>query len=88
MPRTGHFILHSYVMPKITAGRNELRTEQTGLPFRTYLLWQRLTKAVELFAAGSTLTDAAHDAGFADSAHLSRTFRRMFGIAADSLRVL
>jgi len=24
---------------------------------------------------------AAHDAGFADSAHLSRMFRRMFGIA-------
>ena len=33
MPRTGHFILHSSVMPKITAGRYELRTEQTGLPF-------------------------------------------------------
>lgn len=33
MPSTGHFILHSNVMPKITAGRYELRTEQTGLPF-------------------------------------------------------
>lgn len=33
MPKTGHFILHSNVMPKITAGRYELRTEQTGLPF-------------------------------------------------------
>jgi AraC-like DNA-binding protein len=34
-----------------------------------------------------SLTDAAQSAGFADSAHLSRTFRRMFGIAADSLRL-
>jgi hypothetical protein len=33
MPRTGHFILHSNVMPKVTAGKYELRTEQTGLPF-------------------------------------------------------
>lgn len=33
MPQTGHFILHSNVMPKVTAGRYELRTEQTGLPF-------------------------------------------------------
>jgi len=33
------------------------------------------------------LTEAAHGAGFSDSSHLSRTFRRMFGIAADSLRV-
>ncbi len=30
---TGHFILHSNVMPPITAGRYELVTEQTGLPF-------------------------------------------------------
>lgn len=30
---------------------------------------------------GSSLTEAAHVAGFADSAHLSRTFRSMFGIA-------
>jgi AraC family transcriptional regulator len=73
----------------LSTGRaRHLFVEQTGLPFRTYLLWQRLTKAVELFSDGATLTDAAHGAGFSDSAHLSRTFRRMFGIAADSLRVM
>lgn len=33
MPRTGHFILHSNVMPPITAGPYELRTDQGGLPF-------------------------------------------------------
>lgn len=72
----------------LSTGRaRHLFVEHTGLPFRTYLLWQRLTKAVELFSGGSSLTDAAHGAGFSDSAHLSRTFRRMFGIAADSLRV-
>ena len=32
MPQTGHFILHSNVMPKLTAGKYELVTEQTGLP--------------------------------------------------------
>lgn len=72
------------------AGLSEGRTrhlfvEQTGLSFRTFLLWLRLTRAVELFAEGASLTDAAHQAGFSDSAHLSRTFRRMFGIAAVSL---
>lgn len=72
----------------LSEGRTRhLFVEQTGLSFRTYLLWLRLVRAVELFAAGSSLTEAAHGAGFADSAHLSRTFRRMFGIAAASLRV-
>jgi AraC-like DNA-binding protein len=63
-----------------------LFVEQTGLPFKTYLLWLRLTKAVERMAAGGSLTDAAHGAGFADSAHFSRTFRRMFGVAPAALR--
>lgn len=73
----------------LSTGRaRHLFVEQTGLPFRTHLLWQRLTRAVELFSGGSSLTDAAHGAGFSDSAHLSRTFRRMFGITADSLRVM
>jgi AraC family transcriptional regulator len=72
----------------LSSGRaRHLFVESTGLPFRTYLLWLRLTKAVDLFSAGTSLTDAAHAAGFSDSSHLSRTFRRMFGIAADSLRM-
>jgi AraC family transcriptional regulator len=65
-----------------------LFVEQTGLPFKTYLLWLRLTRAVESFAAGASLTQAAHQAGFSDSAHLSRTFRRMFGIAPASVRMV
>lgn len=72
----------------LSPGRTRhLFVQQTGLPFRTYLLWLRLVRAVEMFAGGASLTESAHGAGFADSAHLSRTFRRMFGIAAASLRV-
>jgi AraC-like DNA-binding protein len=64
-----------------------LFVEETGLAFRTYLLWLRLMKAVEAYAAGESLTAAAHEAGFADSAHLSRTFRRTFGVPATSARL-
>ena len=64
-----------------------LFVEQTGLPFRTYLLWLRLMKGLEAFASGESLTDAALGAGFSDSAHFSRTFRRMFGTAAAALDV-
>ena len=72
----------------LSTGRaRHLFVEETGLPFKTYLLWRRLTRATELFSAGSSLTDAAQGAGFSDSSHLSRTFRRMFGITADSLRL-
>ncbi|HYC68413.1 AraC family transcriptional regulator [Brevundimonas sp.] len=66
---------------------SHLFVQHTGLPFRTYLLWLRLTRAVETIAAGGGLTEAAHEAGFADSAHFSRTFRRMFGVAPAQLRM-
>jgi AraC-like DNA-binding protein len=70
----------------LSSGRaSHLFVEQTGLPFRTYLLWLRLNRAVECYSAGASLTDAAHEAGFSDSAHFSRTFRRMFGLPAASL---
>jgi AraC family transcriptional regulator len=72
----------------LSPGRaRHLFVEQTGLPFRSYLLWLRIMKAVGVFAGGGSLTEAAHEAGFADSAHFSRTFRRMFGIQAAALRI-
>jgi len=61
--------------------------EQTGVRFRPYVLWQRMERAVAEYAAGATLTDAAYAGGFADSAHFSRTFRRMFGLPAAALRI-
>ena len=66
---------------------SHLFVEETGLPFRTYVLWLRLTRAVDAYVAGLSLTEAALEAGFSDSAHLSRTFRRMFGMPAASLEM-
>jgi AraC-like DNA-binding protein len=66
---------------------SHLFVEETGLPFRTYVLWLRLIRAVDAHAGGLSLTEAAQDAGFADSAHLSRTFKRMFGMPAASLEM-
>lgn len=63
-----------------------LFVQETGVSFRAYLLWQRLERALAAYVAGETLTNAAHTGGFADSAHFSRTFRRMFGIAPASVR--
>ena len=62
-----------------------LFVEQTGLAFRTYVLWLRLVRAVHIYAEGATLTEAAHAAGFADSAHFSRVFKRTFGLPATTL---
>jgi AraC family transcriptional regulator len=60
-------------------------TEGTGVPLRRYVLWCRLRTAADAAMRGASLTQAAHLAGFADSAHLSRTFRAMFGVAPSLL---
>jgi len=59
-----------------------------GVPARRYLLWLRLRDAVRELTCGVSITTAAHAAGFADAAHLTRTFRRMLGFTPSAaLRV-
>ena len=67
---------------------SHLFVEEVGLPYRTYVLWRLLMIAVTAIAAGTNLTSAAHEAGFADSAHFSRTFLRMFGVPASLLLMI
>lgn len=66
----------------LSPGRlRHLFVQETGTTFRAYVVWQRLLNATEAVMDGDSWTDAAHAAGFADSAHLSRSFRRMFGVS-------
>ena len=58
---------------------------EVGIPLRSYRRWIRMLHAVEALAQGTSLTAAAHDAGFADSAHLTHTFRDHFGLAPTDL---
>jgi AraC-like DNA-binding protein len=55
-------------------------TSSAGLPWRRYRLWLRIRHAVRLASSGASLTDAAHAAGFASSAHFSSSFKAMFGM--------
>ncbi|WP_405420430.1 helix-turn-helix domain-containing protein [Streptomyces erythrochromogenes] len=65
----------------VSAGRlGHLFGEQLGLPFPAWVRWARLRAAMDAARGGANLTEAAHAAGFADGAHLTRTFRAMFGI--------
>ncbi|MFG2294477.1 helix-turn-helix transcriptional regulator [Streptomyces sp. NPDC048603] len=62
-----------------------LFAQEVGMSFPTYLRWARLRRAIELVRAGSTLTRAAHGAGFSDSSHLTRVVHEMFGTAPSEL---
>lgn len=61
-------------------------TESIGLPLRPYLAWLRLQQAAAAIVSGMPLGEAAHAAGFSDAAHMSRSFRRMLGMAPSMLR--
>jgi AraC-like DNA-binding protein len=52
----------------------------TGQTFREFKRWSALQHAAQLMAKGALVRTAAMDAGFADTAHLSRVFRRGFGL--------
>ena len=52
----------------------------TGLTFRRFKLWSALQHAAVRMAERELVRTAAIDAGFADTAHLSRVFTSVFGL--------
>lgn len=64
-----------------------LFVEQTGTALRPYVLWRRFLLAWEMVLRGDSLSTAAHAAGFADAAHLTRTSHRMFGFPPSALQI-
>ncbi len=72
----------------LSPGRfRHLFVAETGMPLRTYVLWRRLLQVWTLLMQGQSLSQAAHAVGFADSAHLSRTSRTMFGTTPSALQM-
>jgi AraC-like DNA-binding protein len=63
-----------------------LFTEEVGVPLRPYLRWLKLERAALLLAAGASTADAAQGAGFADAAHMARSFRAMLGTTPAAIR--
>ncbi len=61
--------------------------EQVGVPFRKYILWKKLKRAISLFAdsKNKSLTEIALNAGFSDSAHLSKVIKASFGLSPSEI---
>jgi len=57
----------------------------TGLPPSSYIRQLRLARALELIRNGGHLAETAHDCGFADQAHLTREFKRIYGTTPGQL---
>ena len=72
----------------LSPGRfRHLFAEQVGMGLRSYVLWRRLARIWELGMRDVSISRAAHEAGFADAAHLTRTSKRMIGLAPSMFRV-
>jgi len=58
---------------------------EVGIPIRRYRLWYRLFLSTQRMTTGTSVTDAALEAGFADSAHFSRTYRAILGFQPSAM---
>ncbi|KIA65906.1 helix-turn-helix transcriptional regulator [Nocardia vulneris] len=58
----------------------QLFVNETGVNFPGVVRWARLQYALIETLAGRNITDAAHSAGFSDSAHATRVCREMTGV--------
>ena len=55
--------------------------KEVGIPIRKYILWCRIRHAIKLVVDGNSVTQSAKLSGFADVAHLTRTFVSFFGMS-------
>ena len=61
-------------------------SESTGTTWRAYLRWLRFQRATGAILRGASLTQAAHIGGFHDSAHMTKTFKAMYGLVPSQLQ--
>lgn len=59
---------------------SHLFTEHIGISVKQFMLWQKLLRSLKAIMQDNSFTESAYIGGFADAAHLSRTFKRMFGV--------
>jgi AraC-like DNA-binding protein len=62
-----------------TAAMSRLFSQAVGMSLRDYQSWLRQRRMYDLLYTPRSLTDVAHDLGFADSPQFSRTFSRWYG---------
>jgi AraC-like DNA-binding protein len=56
-----------------------------GVSIKSYYVWAKMRKAATLLQSSKTLTEIAAEVGFSDAAHLSRAYKRFFGISPSFL---
>lgn len=61
-------------------------TNIVGMPPHAWHIQRRFQKSLELLSKGNSIADVAAETGFADQAHLTRTFKRMTGITPGRYR--
>ena len=59
---------------------SHLFSAEMGIAYRAFVKWRKLLATLDAVSRGADLTQAAHEGGFADSAHFSRTFMNTFGV--------
>lgn len=64
---------------------SHLFSDKLGISIKSYILWARMRRAVDLIAHGEPLASVAYDVGFSDSAHLTRTIKHFFGLTPSFL---
>ncbi len=57
-----------------------LFTKTTGLPPHAYLTYVRARQAKQLLARGFPIAEVAYQTGFVDQSHMTKRFKRVFGI--------
>lgn len=65
---------------------NRLFKKETGLSFRKFVLHSKLIRSIIAIGKQNSLTQASFIGGFSDQPHLTRTFKKSFGIKPSTVK--
>jgi AraC family transcriptional regulator, arabinose operon regulatory protein len=65
---------------------SRLFQQAMGMSHRDYMSWRKHRRAMEMLYSRRSLTELAHEAGYADSPQFTRAYQRWYGLAPSASR--
>ena len=80
--------LISQLASRVCLSESRLRhvfKEHTGQSIKSFILWAKMTRSLDLIMKGEKIVDASRKSGFWDGAHFDKTMHKLLGVSPGAI---
>ena len=80
--------LISQLASRVCLSESRLRhvfKEHTGQSIKSFILWTKITRSLDLIMKGEKMVDASRKSGFWDGAHFDKTMHKLLGVSPGAI---